>query len=91
MEVKDKVAGDSPYNLFKWSWFSDSYFFCKPKHGSSEVERRPRVRILPFLGSEKIVFLSVTRIDGYVVSINTEIVEVWAFPIRCPSYYDAGL
>ena len=48
--------------------------YGKPKHGSSEVERRiatrrPRVRNLPFLGPERIVFLSVTRVDGYVVAI----------------------
>ena len=41
----------------------------KQKHGSSEVEAAPN-RISLFLGPKRIVFLSVTRIDGYVVAIN---------------------
>ena len=43
------------------------------KHGSSEVEwrivtRGPRVQTSPILGPKRIVFLSVTCIDGYVMS-----------------------
>ena len=40
--------------------------------GGLEVERwiATRVRILPFLGPERIVFLSITRIDGYIMAIN---------------------